>query len=112
MCVVSWLHFSTLLKCPSVGYILCFPAVHSPLIIQGPGASWSQGNVWPAFPNSVCKLCDCSFLVSGVCPLVGETGLEACAGFLVGGVELGFGPLMVRALSRGLSLGGCWLRKS
>ena len=28
---------------------------------------------------------DHSFLLSGVCPLVGEAGLEACAGFLVGG---------------------------
>ena len=28
---------------------------------------------------------DCIFLASGVCPLVGKAGLEACAGFLAGG---------------------------
>ena len=31
------------------------------------------------------RLWDYIFLVSGVCPLVGEAGLETCAGFLVGG---------------------------
>ena len=29
-------------------------------------------------------LWDCSFLVFGVCPLVGDAGLEASAGFLEG----------------------------
>ena len=30
------------------------------------------------------RLQDLSFLTSGFCPLVGEAGLEACAGFLMG----------------------------
>ena len=34
------------------------------------------------------KLQDHSFLVSGVCLLVGEAGLETCAGFLVGGASV------------------------
>ena len=31
-----------------------------------------------------CKLQDCSFLPSRVCPFMDECGLEVCAGFLVG----------------------------
>ena len=32
----------------------------------------------------ICRLLDHGFLASGVCLLVGEAGLEACAGFLDG----------------------------
>ena len=65
------------------------------------------------------RLPDHAFLASGVCPLVGEAGLEACAGFLVEGlvpvhwwVELGLGPLVGRAVSMGVSRGSCGLRNS
>ena len=34
-----------------------------------------------------CSLQNCNFLASGVCPLVGEAGLEVCAGFLAGGAD-------------------------
>ena len=40
--------------------------------------------VWPVLADLFCRLWDHSFLASGVCALVGEAGLEACAGFLVG----------------------------
>ena len=49
--------------------------------------------LWTQF----CRLLDCSFLASGVCPLVGEAGLEACEGFLVGGA--GVCPLVGGAAS-------------
>ena len=52
MYVVGQLCFSVLQKWPSVGDILCTPAVHFPHITQGPGANWSQGRVCPAFANS------------------------------------------------------------
>ena len=54
--VYGRLCFSTLEKCPPVGDVLCIPAVNSPLVTQGSGASWSQGNVWPAFADSVYRL--------------------------------------------------------
>ena len=85
MYVVDWLCFLTLEKWPSVGDVLCVPAVHSPLVTQGPGASWSLGGIWPAFADLICRLRHCSFLASGACPLVGEACLEVCAGFLMGG---------------------------
>ena len=62
---------------------------------QGPEVSWSQGSIWPAFADPVCRLQDHSFLASDVCPLVGETGLEACVGFLVRGA--GACPLVAGA---------------
>ena len=40
------------------------------------------GNVWPEFVDLVCRLWDCSFLASGVCPLVGEAGLDVCVDIL------------------------------
>ena len=50
---------------------------------------------------------------------MGEACLEACAEFLVGGANTcplvggaGLGPLVGRAVSRGMSRGGCGLRKS
>ena len=71
--------------------------------------------LWPQF----CRLLGHSFLTSGVCLMVGEADLEACSGFLVEGqvpshlwVDLGLGPLVGRAISRGMSRGGCGLRKS
>ena len=91
----------------------------TPLLSQGLGASWSQGSVWPVFVDLVHTLLDCNFLASGVCPLVGKTGLEACAGFLTG--EAGTCPLVGGAgysssggqgHSRGVSRGCCGLRKS
>ena len=60
--------------------------------------------------SQFCRLQDHSFLASGICPLVGEAGLEACAGFLVGGAQSG--PLMGRAMSRGMSRDDCGLKKS
>ena len=100
-----FLCFSTLEKWPSVGDVLCIPAMYSPLVTQWLGTSWSQDNVWPAFVDSVCSLQDFSFLASGACPLVVEAGLETCAG-------VGLGPLVGRAMSRGVSRGVCGLRKS
>lgn len=43
----------------------------------------------------ICRLLDHGFLASGVYLLVGKAGLEACAGFLMGGA--GACPLMSRA---------------
>ena len=50
-----------------------------------------QGPAGPKVDSDLClrtqfhRLWDCIFLASGVCPLVGEAGLEVPAGFLVGG---------------------------
>ena len=59
------------------------------------------------------------FFASCVFPLVGEAGLEGSAGFLEGRASafplvggMGFGPLVRSAMSRGMSRGGCGLRKS
>ena len=62
---------------------------------QGPAGSRVDSDLclWTQFH----RLQACSFLPSGVCPLVGEAGLEACAGFLVGGVSAC--PLVGRAVS-------------
>lgn len=46
---------------------------------------------------------------------MGEVGLEAGASFLMGGTNacpLGFGPLLGKAASKGMSRSGCGLRKS
>ena len=86
MYVEGQLRFLTLEKWPSVGDVLCVPAVHSPLITKGQG---------PGGPRVVSDLCLQTqfhrveaivvfFLLVSVCPLVGEACLEACAGFLVG----------------------------
>ena len=83
MYVAGWLHFSTLEKWFFIGDVLCVPAVHSPPVLQGPGASWSQSSVWPAFVGLLCRLRNCSFLASGVCPRLGEAGLEACTGLMM-----------------------------
>ena len=64
---------------------------------KGQGSSGSHVSVWSAFADLVCRLQDHSFLAHGVCCLVGETGLEACAGFLV--ERAGSCPLVVRAAS-------------
>lgn len=110
MYVVGELHVSSLEKWLSIGDVLGVPAVHSLLITQGPGASWSQGGVWPAFADSVCRLQDYTSLASGVCCLVGKVYLEACAGFLVGGG--GACPLVGRAISKGVFRDNCGLEKS
>ena len=34
MYVVGWLYFPTLEKWPFVGYVLCVPAAHAPLVTQ------------------------------------------------------------------------------
>ena len=67
----------------------------------------------------VCRLPDCNFLASGVCPLVGEAGLEVCAGFLAGRVSAcpqvggaGCWPSGGQGHSRGMSRCSCGLRKS
>ena len=61
------------------------------------------------------RLLDLSFLTSGVFFLIGEAGLGACAGLLVGGAgafllvgELDLGPLVGRTMSVGMSRGR-WL---
>ena len=71
------------------------------------------------FANLVGSLWDHTFLASGVCPLVSEAGLEACAGVLARWdvlaqwwVELGLGLLVGRSLSSGVSRSICGLRKS
>ena len=71
------------------------------LLIQEPEASWSQGTVWPAFADFVCKLQDGSFLVSGVFPFLGKAGLEDCASFLVIGANVC--PLVGLGMSKGMS---------
>ena len=64
--------------------------------------------------GSVPRLQDCSFLPSGICPLMGEAHLEPTADLLLGRamsgqgwVVMGLGPLMGRDMSRG----GYGLRK-
>ena len=47
----------------------------------------TQGRFDLCLQTQFYRLQDCSFLASGVCPLVGGAGLEACAGFLVGGTD-------------------------
>ena len=54
-------------------------SLHFPPSCLELGPSWAQGRVWPALLGH-------SFLASGVCSLVSEAGLGACAGLLVGGV--------------------------
>ena len=50
------------------------------IALAGAGPSCSHGSIWPALKEH-------GFLPSGVCPLVGEAGLETCVGFLVEGLE-------------------------
>ena len=84
-----------------------------------------QGPAGPRVGSDLClwawfyRLLDYVFLASVICLLAGEAGLEACAGFLVGGlvpahwwVKLSLGPLVVRTLSKGVSRGGYGFRKS
>ena len=52
---------------------------------QGPVASCSKGSAWPVFTDSFCRLQDHNFLASDICLLVGKTGPETLANFLVGG---------------------------
>ena len=56
---------------------------------------------------------DCGFLWCGVCPLVRKAGLEARAGLgpVRGQMEVGAGLPVGRARSKGVSRGGCGLRK-
>lgn len=44
--LVGWIHFPTLEKCSSVGGVLCFPAVHSPLVIQAMGWGYPKRAAW------------------------------------------------------------------
>ena len=60
-------------------------------------ASWSQGSVWPVFGTHSAGCRTVVFLLLVSAPLVGGTGL--C-------------PLVGRAMSRGVSRGGCGLRES
>ena len=50
----------------------------------GPGPRWSQGKVWLVVGRLGLRAMGLLFSASGVCPLVGEAGLEASAGSLVG----------------------------
>ena len=100
-----------------MGDVLSVLAVHSPLVTQGPGTSWFRASVWPEFMDLVCRLLNCSFLGSNVCPLVSEAGLVQASwqeGLVPAHwwVELGLGLLVGRAMSRGVSRGTCGLRKS
>ena len=66
MYLVGWLHFLTLEKWPSVGAVLCIPAVVSPLVTRA-----MCSGVLPSGPRgSFC--CDRLTIVDG---LVGVTGL-------------------------------------
>ena len=81
-----------------------------------------QGPVGPRGGSDLClqaefhRHWDCIFLASGVCPLVGEAGLASLWEGQIPArstpVELDLGPLVGRAMSRGVSGGGCGLRKS
>ena len=75
------LYFSILEKWPFVRDVLCVPAVHSPSChsVVGGLRVGSVLCLWTQF----CRLWDCSFLASGVCLLLSQVGLVACAGFLV-----------------------------
>ena len=42
----------------------------------------------PCLPTQFHKMPDYSILISGVCPMVGEPGLEALVSFLVGGTSV------------------------
>ena len=44
-------------------------------------------SVWTALADLIYRLKDHSFLASVFCPLMGEAGPEACAGFPVGGAS-------------------------
>ena len=101
-----------------MGDVLSVLAVHVPSsVTQGPGTSWFQAIVWLEFMDLVCRLLNCSFLGSSVCPLVSKAGLVQ-ASWQEGLVpahwwmELGLGLLVGRAMSRGVSRGSCGLRKS
>ena len=80
--------------------------MQSPLIMQGQGPAVPRVGSDLSLQTQFCRLQDHSFLASGICPLVGEAGLEACAGFLVGGigacplVQLGLVSLVGRTMSR------------
>ena len=98
MYVVGWLCFSTLEKWPSVGDVLCIPAMHTPF-----SSPQDQG---PAGPR----------VVSGLHLQTWSAGCGTVVFLLlVSGpwwVELGLGPLVGKAMSRGMSRGSCGLRKS
>ena len=50
----------------------------------------AQGPAGPRVRSDLCQFCrlqDHSFIRSGICPLVGEAGLEVCVSFLVGGAD-------------------------
>lgn len=107
--------FLSLGEVASVGDVLCVPAVRCPLATQGPVAGC------PRVDSGLCLQicfsgCETSFLAS-VHSLAGEAGLEACAGFLVGGagpchwwMQLGLGCLAGSAGSRGVPRGSSEVR--
>lgn len=71
--------------------------------------------LWTQF----CRLWDCVFLAYGIFSMMGEAGLKACAGILVGGgstYQLVSGvrpcPLVSRAVSVGMFRDVCGLRNS
>ena len=66
----------------------------SPIKDQGPAGPRVGSDL--CLQIRFCGLPDHGSLASAVCPLVGEAGLEAYAGFLVGGA--GACPLMGRAV--------------
>ena len=78
----------------------------------------SRGLVGPRVDSDLClrtqfrMLWDCVRLSSGVCPLVGEAGLETCGGFLVGGPWIWVLAQWWAGLCQGVSRGGCELRES
>ena len=56
---------SALEKWPPAAAVLYAPAVHAPLITQGPETSWSQGRFWPV------SLCRVPGRRDSACPLLG-----------------------------------------
>ena len=91
---------------------------HTPLSspkAQGPAGSRVGSDL--CLQTQFHRLWDHSFLASGICTLVCEAGIEACAGFLVGGAGAcalvggaGSWPSGGQGLSRDMSTGGYGLR--
>ena len=77
----GWGQFLTQLAAgPGVSGSLCWPASGRVLGTTGPRAGSGQ-----LVSGEVCRLQDCGFLATAVCPLVGGAGREARVGSLVGG---------------------------
>lgn len=89
--------FLFLEKWPSVGDVLCVPAVYSSLVTQWPVPAGPRvgSDLCCRLSSAACRIIIFLLLVSA--PLMAEAGLEACIGFLVGGISVC--PLLGRARS-------------